>query len=409
MEKKLKKRFLLVTQYFYPENFKSNDIAFELASRGYKVDALVSIPNYPEGKYYKGYNLIKKRFEKYKNVNIYRCFQTPRGRKAKSFFLALNYLSYLVSASIWALFFALFKKYDGIIVHATSPITQAIPAIIVKKVQRIPLYTWVLDIWPDAMTSGGGIKNKSILSFMNNMVKWIYSNSDKILISSKGFEDLIVKQDSKFKEKITYFPNWTEDVIINNEIKIPLLPDGFKILMAGNLGKAQNIRELMKAILLFKDYTELKWIFIGDGSEKNYIDNFLKENNLENTVFTYGRYPSEYMGGFFNQADALLITLRAEFPHLRAVIPARLQSYMAAGKPILGMADGGVNEIIKEADCGYCVNANDYKAFYNIIKTNILSNKNTLAIKGKNGRKYYEKHFTKKYCIDNLEKILTDD
>ena len=180
-------RVLIVTQYFYPENFKSNDMAFELKKRGFDVDVLVGIPNYPEGKYYDGYGIFKKRFEILNGVRVFRAFQFPRGKKS-GFRISLNYLSFALSASVWAFFLAIFYRYHCVIVHEPSPITQGFPAVVVKKIQKIPLYFWVLDIWPDAMKSGGSINNKTILSSVDKIVKFMYNNSDKILISSKGFK-----------------------------------------------------------------------------------------------------------------------------------------------------------------------------------------------------------------------------
>ena len=147
-------RVLIVTQNFFPENFKSNDIAFELAKREHDVSVLTAIPNYPDGVYYKGFGLFKRRIETIDGVKIYRAFLTPRGQKPSSRSLSLNYLTYVFFATLWVLFyFAWKKRYDAIIVHQTSPITQAIPAIILKKLRRTPVYTWVLDIWPDSAMS----------------------------------------------------------------------------------------------------------------------------------------------------------------------------------------------------------------------------------------------------------------
>lgn len=398
-------KILLVTQYFYPENFKSNDMAFELAKRGHEVSVLCGIPNYPEGVYYKGYGLFHKRAENIYGVKIYRCFQSARGGKAKGLFLSLNYLTFALFGTLWALWLSIFKKFDCVIVHEPSPITQAIPAVLIKKIQKIPFYIWVLDIWPDAMSSGGGIKNKRILSAMTKLVKWIYSNSTKILISSKGFKELILKQGPEFENKLVYFPNWSDDVLAQPLQKIPELPQGYKIMMAGNLGSAQTIKAVMEAVLLLKDEKEVKWIFVGDGSEKVYIDNFVAKHYLEDIVFTLGRFPANCMGSFYRQADAMLITLRAKFPHIKAVVPARLQNYMSSGNPIIGMADGGVAETIKEAECGFCVPAEDYRGLSNAIK-DILKQKNEFAELGKNGRKYFLCHYTKDHCIDNLEKII---
>lgn len=398
-------KILLVTQYFYPENFKSNDMAFELAKRGHEVSVLCGIPNYPEGVYYKGYGLFHKRTEAIDSVKIYRCFQSVRGRKAKGLFLSLNYLTFAFFGSLWALWLSIFKKFDCVIVHEPSPITQAIPAVLIKKIQKIPFYIWVLDIWPDAMSSGGGIKNKRILSAMTKLVKWIYRNSTKILISSKGFKELILKQGTEFENKLVYFPNWSDDVLAQPLQKIPELTQGYKIMMAGNLGSAQTIKAVMEAALLLKDEKEVKWIFVGDGSEKSYIEDFIASHHLEDTVFALGRFPANCMGSFYRQADAMLITLRAKFPHIRAVVPARLQNYMSSGNPIIGMADGGVADTIKEAECGICVPAEDYKGLSNAIK-GILEQKNEFAEFGKNGREYFLSHYTKDHCIDNLERII---
>ena len=159
-------RILLVTQYFYPEVFKSNDLAFELAKRGHKVDALVGIPNYPDGKYFKGYGLFSKRHEIVNGVNVYRCFQTPRGRGGWR--LPINYFTYVISGCLDVLFyFAWKKKYDCIIGHEPSPIFQAYPALLLRKLRKVPFYYWVMDLWPDAMKSGGGVKSEKVLNWID--------------------------------------------------------------------------------------------------------------------------------------------------------------------------------------------------------------------------------------------------
>ena len=399
-------KILLVTQYFYPENFRSNDIAFEFARRGHHVEVLTSIPNYPIGKYFEGYGIFKKRCEKINGVNIYRVFQTPRGVKHSGIKLALNYCSYAICSIFWILCFALFKKkYDAIIVHEPSPITQALPAIILGKIKRIPVYTWILDIWPDAMRSGGGFKNEKIIATVDKFVQWVYRKSHQILISSEDFRDLVNRKNN-YDDKIVYFPNWCDDMqnmpIVNSKVT---LPNGFKVMMAGNLGTAQDIRTVMKSVLLLKERKDIHWIFVGDGSEKAYIEEFVKINNIDTVTLT-GKRPFEEMPILFEQADAMLLTLRAEFPHLKAVVPARLQSYMSAGKPVLGMIDGGSVTIINRSNCGICANAGDYET----LASNIIyayDHQNELKSLGINGRSYYEKNFTMQKCLDNLEKIIS--
>ena len=197
-------RILLVTQYFFPENFKSSDIAFELAKRGHEVDALVGIPNYPEGKYYKGYGIFKKRREVVNGVHIYRAFQTPRGKGGWR--LPVNYLTYVISGCIDVLFLFAWKKYDCVICHETSPIFQAYPGILLSRLRKIPFYMWVLDIWPDAMRSGGGIKNEKLIGWADRRVNRIYESCTKILISSRRFTESIMPK-GDFADKIEFFPS----------------------------------------------------------------------------------------------------------------------------------------------------------------------------------------------------------
>lgn len=398
------KRILLVAQNFYPEFFKSNDIASEMVKRGHCVDVLTGIPNYPEGVFPNGYGVFKKRIDNYKGAKVYRAFQIPRGRKASGIRLAINYLSFAFTSTFWVLFFFLFKKkYDAIIIHQTSPVTQSLPGILLGKLKRIPIYTWVLDIWPDAMRSGGNVKNETIIGLIDSFTQWVYRNSHKILISSKDFRELINRK-ANYNNKITHFPNWCDDMKAMPLLEIPPLPKGFKIMMAGNLGTAQDIRTVMNAVILLKDNHSIQWIFVGDGSEKAYIEEYISNNNIANVTLT-GRRPFNEMPAYFKEADAMLLTLRAEYPHLKAVVPARLQSYMSAGKAILGMVDGGSCTVIKECECGLCAEAGDYQSLAKNILT-LSSNNEAKIMMGKNARRYYEEYFTTDICISNLERII---
>ena len=398
-------RILLVTQYFYPEVFKSNDLAFELARRGHHVDALVGIPNYPDGKYFKGYGLLTKRHEVVNGVNVYRCFQTPRGKGGWR--LPINYFTYVISGCLWVLFFfAWKKKYDCISGHEPSPIFQAYPALLLRKLRRIPFYYWIMDLWPDAMKSGGGVKNERILHFVDKLVKGIYRNTDKILITSKRFEAPIAAK-GDFKEKIIYYPNWSDDVLsMPQEYDIPNLPDGFRIMIAGNLGKSQNLEAVTEVMLGLKDIPEVKWIFVGGGSRKEWLEQFIINNGLTERAICVGQYPFKAMPAFLRQADAMMVTLKAGFPHLEAVVPARLQTYMSAARPVLAMIGCGGADIIGESKCGYAVPAGDSAALIRIIKEKVLTNRDAFDQMGKNGRAYYERNYRMDMCIDNLEKII---
>lgn len=398
-------RILLVTQYFYPEVFKSNDLAFELAKRGHHVDALVGIPNYPDGKYFKGYGLFSKRHEVVNGVNVYRVFQTPRGKGGWR--LPINYFTYVIFGCLRVLFqLAWKKKYDCIIGHEPSPIFQAYPALLLRKLRKTPFYYWIMDLWPDAMKSGGGVKNEKVLNYVDKLVKGIYKRTDKILITSERFREPIAAK-GDFADKIIYFPNWSDDILeMDNNYEIPQLPEGFNIMIAGNLGKSQNLEAVTEVMLGLKDVPEVKWVFVGGGSRREWLEQFIKDNGLDDRAVCLGQYPFKAMPAFYKQADAMLVTLRAGFPHLEAVVPARLQSYMSAGRPVLAMIGCGGADIIHESNCGYAVPAGDSGALIKVIKEKVLTDKESFEMLGQNGRDFYQKNYRLDKCIDNLERII---
>ena len=400
-------KILLVTQYFYPENFKSNDIALELTERGHEVTVLTGLPNYPEGKIYQNYGFFKRVKENYQGIKIIRTWLVPRG-KGGGIQIFLNYFSWAFFASLRAFTLSFQKKFDVILVHEPSPITQGLPAIFVKKIQKIPLHFWVLDLWPESLSSAGGVKNKYVLSFFTKMVKYIYNNSDKILISSKGFEESILAK-GNYKEKLVYFPNWAEESILkgDSDYPIPYLPKGFKIIFAGNIGVAQDVKSIIDAALILKDKFDIHFIFVGDGRSKIQLENFVKENNLIETVHLLGRFPLDAMKTFFNQADVLLVSLKDELI-FNVTVPAKLQAYLCTEKPILGMLNGEGAKIIYDANCGLSVNAGDsIKLAEKVLELYEMSD-NKRKILGANGFKYFEENFTMGKCIDNLETILNN-
>lgn len=400
-------RILLVTQYFYPENFKSNDLAFELANRGHKVDALVGIPNYPDGVYYKGYGIFKKRHEKLNGVNVYRVFQLARGRKASALGLSLNYLSFAFFGTLHVIFHFLFKKkYDAIIVYEPSPITQMIPAIILGKLTSVKVYSWVTDIWPDsvACTLPKG-KGKFVLKILDHITEWVYRNSDKILISSLGMKKL-VNRNADYSDKIIYYPHWCEDISSMPLEEIPPLPPGFIIMMAGNIGNGIGYEKILDCAEQLLDITDLYFVFVGGGSLYEKMKSDVESRGLFNVIML-GRYPFSKMPAFYKASSALLLTLKAtEWPHLDATVPSRLQSYFAAGKPILAMINESAEKMIRDAQCGFVAPAGDYTALANYIRHTVMKDKQSFMLKGEKSRSYFEKYFVLGNCVSNLEAII---
>lgn len=400
------RRILLVAQNFYPEFFKSNDIATELVSRGYEVDVLTGIPNYPEGVFYKGYGIFRRRVDSYNGAKVYRAYQIPRGAKPGSIRLSLNYLSFVFSTTFWVLFFFLFKKkYDKIIIHQTSPVTQAWPGLLLGKLKRTHIYTWVLDIWPDSVLSTINSDNKLIKTPLDWFTDWMYKASKKILISSPNFKELVCRN-GDYSYKIVDFPNWSEDIISMPIKEISLQLNGFVVMMAGNISDGQGISDVIKAINELKSYHNIYWVFVGGGAQQQWLKEYVITNSLEKNVLVMGRYPFEYMSAFYSHADVMLLTLKQSIcPHLNATIPARVQSYMSAGKPIVGMAGQGVKTLINNHKCGIMADTGDFISLANNI-LRLYNNSHEAIEMGKNARALYEREYTLSHCIDNLNQII---
>lgn len=394
---------LLVTQYFHPENFKSNDLAFEMARRGHNVTVLTGLPNYPQGKVYDGYGVFRRRKEIIEGVTVYRTLVIPRG-KGGGMMLALNYLSWAFIASMWAFIMALFRKYDAVLVHETSPITQGFPALVIKALRNTPIYFWVLDLWPESLESAGGVKNRHVLRFFTWVTRLMYRHSDKILMSSRGFRESILDK-GDFEHKLVYFPNWAEDVFRQEEnVDVPQMPDGFKVMFAGNLGEAQDMEAIVAAAQELKS-TDVKILLVGDGRKREWVEEQINVSGLKDVLFTLGRHPLSAMPSFFNAADVLLLSLKDEYI-FSLTVPAKLQAYMASGKPIVAMMNGEARNIIEDAGCGNSCPAGDFRRLAEVLIRLSEVDKSELCGYGLRGKRYFDEHFTKEKCIDHLCEIL---
>lgn len=398
-------KILFVCQYFYPEAFRGNDIAFHWAEQGYDVHVVCGIPNYPDGKFFKGFGLLKRRHEFVQGVRVTRLPIFPRGKGSKVM-LMLNYFSYLVVGWVWMLFHALFHKYDRVFVQQLSPVMMSAPGVLYKRLRHVPLYTWVLDLWPESLTAAGGINNKYILQFFKHFVKSEYKHSDKILISSRSFDKSILEY-GPYVDKIVYYPQWADGnagIEKRPEI-VPTIPPGFKLMFAGAVGEAHGFECTMQAALLTKNCKNIKWIIVGDGRRLDWVREFVKEHWLEETVLTLGRFPSETMPWFFKQADVMLVTLNDD-PLFKLYAPAKISSYMSAGKPIVAVLNGEGAEVIKDADCGWTLPAGDAEGFARLAIELSQKDVSELTEKGKNAAKYYNDHYVKEKCLKKLDDLM---
>lgn len=390
-------KILIVCQHFYPEQFRVNDIAYELANRNNDITVLTGTPNYPTGKIYKGYNFKKKKEYK-NNVKIIRTSIPGRGETRFSIFM--NYLLFALLGSFKALFMK--KDFDLVYVFQISPITMVWPAIIVKALKNIPLIIHCLDQWPISMTAGGLSKDSKIYKIIRKLSILTYNEASLITISSKSFKDYFENElnITSSKKGLIYWPSYAEDCYKNISYENN---DTFDIVFAGNIGPAQSVETLIKAANILKKNKKIKFHIVGDGLNKSNCEKLAKSYSLDNVAF-YGFYPVEEMPRFYSKADAFVITM-LDNEIVNSTLPAKLQSYMASKKPIVGAVSGEAKKIIEDADCGVCCESLDYKNLAEIIKRLTL-NTNNLKKMGENGYNYYKKYFDKDKCINKLINVF---
>lgn len=400
-------RVLVVTQYFWPENFQINRIASSLRERGHTVTVLTGKPNYPGGKFFDGYSMFGKSSDLYNNIPVIRVPLLPRG-SGNGIRLALNYLSFAFCASILGVH-QLREEYDVIFTYEPSPITVGLPAIAAKKKKNIPIIFWVLDLWPESISAAGKINNRHILSFFKNIVKFIYRRCDLILVQSESFRSSVEKYGANPK-KIKYFPQSTSPIfrpIPKNDSSYEgtLMPHGFKIMFAGNIGEAQDFETIIEAAEELRSNMDIQWIILGDGRRKKWLMDEVNRRNLSDRFHILGAFPEESMPRFFSHADAMLITLRDD-PIFSLTIPAKLQSYLACGKPIVAGLNGEGARIVEAAGAGISAPAGNPKELAAaIIQLSRMTDSDRKKL-GKNALAYSKAHFDPDNQIDQLEKVM---
>jgi colanic acid biosynthesis glycosyl transferase WcaI len=398
---------LIITNHFWPENFRINDLALGLINKGHRVAVLSAVPDYPEGRFFPGYGIFKKRQEDYQGIKIRRVPLVPRGRGGK-LRLTLNFLSFALCSCLLApRYFP--GSYDLILVFETSPVTVGLPALVLKRLRKIPIMFWVQDLWPESLSATGAVTSRFLLDLVGLLVQVIYRGSDLILAQSRAFFSSIVKYGG-LREKIVYFPTSAEDFYrpVKVEAKAPeraLLPRGFNLIFAGNIGAAQDFETILAAAELLKDRRDLHWVIVGDGRRRAWVEDQVQARGLSGTVHLLGRYPPEAMPRFFALADALLVTLKKE-PIFALTIPAKVQSYLACSKPIIASLDGEGARVVREAGVGFTGPAGDPAALAdNVLAMYRLSPSQRRAM-GLRGRGYFEKHFERQMLLDRLEALM---
>lgn len=387
-------KILVICQYYYPEPFRINEICEEMVKKGNEVTVLTGLPNYPEGKVYKEYKFLKRRKENINGVNVIRSFEI--GRRKGIFFRALNYASFMISASIKAFFIK--EKFDIVYVYQLSPISMVKPAIIYKRKNKTKIVLYCLDLWPDSIKTFGINENSKIYKIIDKYSKKIYNSVDKILISSSMFSENFEAM------KTEYVPQYSDQILRKKQKN-----DSKKVnfVFAGNIGKAQSIETIIKAANELKTENNIMFHIIGDGSELDNIKAMVQNYKLNNVTF-YGRVNLNEMQKYYNLADAMLITLGKD-KFLAKTLPGKTQSCMATGNAIIAAADGEIMKIIEKSNCGYCVHAEDYKGLAEKIKQFSKLNEDEKNQLQENAYNYYNLNFSKSNFIEKTINTLREE
>jgi len=397
-------KVLIVSQYFWPESFSINEHVKSLLDKGVDVEVLTGKPNYPRGKIFSGYHAWGIQQEIHQGIIINRIPLLARG--GGGWRLALNSLSFIVSGLLFAPWMLRKKFFDVIFVYAPSPILQALPAIFLGWLKRVPVVLWVQDLWPDSLSATGHVHNQTILMLVKQLVRFIYRHSDLLLVQSKAFIAPVSELASD--TPVIYYPNSVDSSFARSS-NIPVqviagLGDGFSVMFAGNIGSAQAVGVIVEAAVFLKEYLDINFVVLGDGSLYTWMLAECNKLGLTN-VHMPGRFPVETMPSLMQKASVLLVTL-ADQPIFAATIPSKVQAYMAAGRPIIACLNGEGARLVVEAEAGLATPAEDAKSLADTILTLYKESALERETMGDNGRKYYQKHFNHNRLVDELIGIL---
>jgi len=398
---------LVLSQYFWPESFRINEVVATLAERGVATTILTGKPNYPDGRVFPGHRALGCSEDDYQGTRVLRVPLYPRGQKS-AFRLALNYLSFIVSGSVFGPWLLRGTRPDAILVYCPSPLLQVLPALLIGWLKRAPVVVHVQDLWPESLAATGYVRNRWILGAVGWVVRFIYRHADLILISSRPFADSIRRLAPD--ARIVYYPNSVDASFCNPDAglkpELPILDSGFSVVFAGNVGSAQAVKVIVEAAALLTVQREIRLVVLGSGSELEWMRQQVRERQLEN-LHLAGRFPVEAMPWLLSKASALLVTL-ADRPIFAATVPNKIQAYMAVGRPIVAWLNGEGARIVEEAGAGLAVPAEDARGLADAILSLYRMPPEERERLGASGQAYYREHFDHETLVSDLIGHLQD-
>lgn len=408
-------RLLLVSQYFWPENFGINALARALRERGVEVTVLTGKPNYPDGEVFAGHSAWGCYREDWLGVEVVRVPLFPRGRRS-ALRLALNYLSFVAAGMVFGPWLLRGKRFDAVFVYAPSPLLQALPAVLLAGLKRAPLALWVQDLWPESLAATGFVRNRAALALVGGIVRFIYRHTDRILVPSEGFRAPIAAL-ADDPAKIRYYPNaWVDEGSSGPAEAAPgtqlgmlaaKIADGFSVVFAGNLGTAQSLDTIVDAAeRLQREGSAVRFFLIGSGSLSGWLAAEIERRGLDNIELP-GRFPASAMPALYAAAAALLVSLRDE-PIFAWTIPSKVQGYLAAGRPVIAALNGEGARVVAAAGAGLACPAGDAAALADTVRRLAALNAGARSKMGDNARRYAAEHFALERLATNLRVLLDE-
>ncbi|MDD3430144.1 MAG: glycosyltransferase family 4 protein [Oscillospiraceae bacterium] len=400
----MSKRILVISQHFWPENFRITDICAGFTQRQITVDVLCGLPNYPAGVLYPGYSYFKPRRQTLDGIEIYRCGEIPRkGNTGARIFL--NYISYPLSAT-FHLLRLIGKHYDAVFCFETSPVLMAFPAIIWSKLTRTPFTMYVLDLWPENLYSVLDVQSPFLRKIAQNVSWWHYKKADKLIAMSPALREKLIAITGKAADKVTVVPQYAESLYEQDVYDAQLaarFANTFNVVFAGNISPAQGLEGLVAIAQRLKaeHITDVRFVIVGDGMSKNDLQAQIAASNVESYFVFEGQHPVADVPAYHTMADVLFAGLKSS-GEIGLTIPAKIFSYLAAGRPVLCSMDGEGALTVEKAACGFSCKAGDAKALYeNFIKLYNMPAAQRKQL-GKNGRAYHEQHFKREKLLGKL-------
>ncbi|OHV39954.1 MULTISPECIES: glycosyltransferase family 4 protein [Pseudofrankia] len=398
-------RVTIVSQYFWPERFRVNDLAVGLRERGHRVTVLTGQPGYPDREAFAGRRRSAR--EWYEGVEVVRVPLASRGG-GEPWRLALSHLSFAASASVLGA--PRLPPSDVVLVYQISPVTL-VPALLLRQVRGTPVVLWVQDLWPWSQYATGTVRSERVLTLLDWTARAGYRRCARVLGRSEDFLPLL-REAAIPADRLDYLPNWAEKhyrpVPADPEVRRAAgIPDGFVAMCAGNLGVGQSLETLVAAADRLRGDphgARVRWVVLGDGQRAGWLADEVRRRGLGDRVHLLGRAPLERTPELLAHADVLVTTLRRD-PVWALTVPSRVQSFLACGRPMVSSAGGATARVVSAAG-GIAVPAEDPVALAGAIAKVAALGPAERAAMGAAARRYYVTHYQRAALLDRVERHL---